>query len=84
MKSKYGKEFSRGILDLLMKDKNKIINLLHQINNYNNDEFKIFQNNLLSVSGLKEEINNILKLSKGLFNSLAFIKENLDIIYKIL
>ena len=78
--SKNGNMFSRGILDLLMNNKNKIANLLFQDDN----NLKIFQKNLLHASEQKDDINNIIRLSKGLYNNLLFIKENIDEIYQIL
>ena len=80
MKSKSGNLFSRGILDLLMDNKNKILNLLVQDDN----NLKIFQKILLKASEKKDDINNIIKLSKGLYNNLLFIKENMNEIYQTL
>ena len=80
MKSKKGDLFSRGILDLLMNNKNKILNLLVQ----DDKILKIFQKYLLKASENKDDINNIIKLSKGLYCNLLFIKENMNEIYQTL
>ena len=79
MKSKYGKNFSKETLYMLMNNKMKIKDLIFK----DDKEFKGFQKNLLSASTKKDEINYIIKLSKGLYNNLIFIKENLKEIGKI-
>ena len=79
MKSKYNKDFSRATLDLLINNKIKFKDLLIKEEDFNN-----FQNNLLTISEKKDEINYIIKLSKGLYSNLSFIRDKFQIISKIL
>ena len=79
MKSKYGKNFSKETLYMLINNKMKFKDLVFK----DDKEFKGFQKNLLSVSIRRDEINYIIKLSKGLYNNLIFVKENLEDIGKI-
>ena len=80
IKTKYGKEFSREILDLLINNKIKFNDLSF------NDEIELynFQKTLLSVSDKKEEVNFIIKFDKSLYKNLIFIKDNFKSICKIL
>jgi len=80
IKSKYGKNFSREILDLFLNKKLRFTDL--SFNNEN--DFNDFQINLLSITKSKEEIIFVIKLSKSLYENLIFIKNNLNIICKIL
>ena len=72
--SKDSKEVCRTVLDLLNNNK-----LKYSIFAYNNQEDLVhIQNNLISISKTKNEIENILKISKGLTNYLEVIKDNYD------
>ena len=80
LNSKYGNDFSRGTLDLLIDEKIKFKNFSFK----DEKEFINFQKNLLSISDKKEEVNYIIRLSKSLYNNLIFINENFATISKIL
>ena len=80
MKSKYEKDFSASILDLLINNRIKFKDLTFK----NDKEITNFQKYLLSASSKKEEVNFTIKLSKSLYENLIFIKENFKIITKIL
>ena len=80
MKSKYEKDFSASILDLLINNRIKFKDLTFK----NDKEITNFQKYLLSASSKKEEVNFTIKLSEGLYENLIFIKENFKIITKIL
>ena len=80
IESEGSKEYNRAILDLIN---------LKQITfsgiTFKNEESIIqFQNRLLLISESKNEINSILKLSKGLTKCLQFIISNYKQIYNIL
>jgi len=77
MKSKKGDDYSRIVLDLL-NDKIKYEELIFEKEN----DISLFQKKLLSVSTTKEEINEIIKIKKGLLNHLNFIKENFKTIFQ--
>lgn len=79
MKSKNWKDYSRIILDLLnYKIKLKIEDLIFD----NPKDTSFLQENLLSESSTKEEVNDTIRLSKGLLNNLIFIKKNFQNIIK--
>ena len=79
MDSKVGLDFSRAILDLLNEGKIKKDQIV-----FNNDSELIkFQQKLLPKFEKKEELNLIIHLSKGLYNNLIFIKDNIKQIYDI-
>ena len=77
LNSKKGDIYSRIVLDLL-NDKIKYAELIFEKEN----DISLFQKKLLSVSTTKEEINEIIKIKKGLLNHLNFIKENFEIIFQ--
>ena len=79
MQSKNGDIYSKIVLDLIYDNKVKLHILFEK-----EKDFKIFQKKLLSVSQYKSQVNYIIKLSKGLYNNLVFIKENFQLICKIL
>ena len=80
IKSEKGKDYCRSVFDLL----NDKILKFNELSFENEEELKSFQKNLLSVSTNKNEINYIIKLIKGLTNSLEFIKDNYKTICNIL
>ena len=71
--------YSRVVLDLLY-DKIRYEDLKFE----KQENVTIFQNKLLSVSSSRDEINYVIRISKGLLNNLNFIKKNLQTIIKIL
>ena len=79
MNSKNCKDYSRIVLDLL-NGKIKYEDLKFE----NNEDIIIFQKKLLEVSNSKEEINDIINMSKGLLSKLNFIKENFQKIIKVI
>jgi len=80
IQSSNGKDYSRAILDLLIKK-----NLNAKDFSFTKKEYIIaFQNNLLSVSTNKEEINLLLEISENLTKCLEFIALNYKKIYSIL
>ena len=79
MLSKNGVVYSKAILDLLSDNQVKM-NILFK----NNEEFNKFQKALIVIAEHKDEVNYIIKLSKGLTNNLNFIKENFNIICNVL
>ena len=77
---KDNKDVYRNVLDLLNK---KLLN--YSIFKFNNGEDLVrIQNNLISISKTIKEIENILKISKGIINYLKVIKDNYDKIISIL
>ena len=77
---KDNKDVYRNVLDLLNK---KLLN--YSIFKFNNGEDLVrIQNNLISISKTIKEIENILKISKGVINYLKVIKDNYDKIISIL
>jgi len=77
---KDNKNYCRSVFDLLNKNTLKLKDLSFK----NEEESNVFQKNLLSVSKTKDEVNFVIKLSKGFTNSLIFINENFLKIYSIL
>ena len=78
--SKNGNLYSRPIFDLLSYRSLKVGDLPFK----DEKEIKVFQKILLNVSESKEEINYLIKISKGLTNSLRFIQDNCKTICSIL
>ena len=72
--------YNRAILDLLMA---KTLDL-NDLSFKKEQDLKIFQINLLSVSKSKDEINYILKITNGFTKSLEFLQNNLPKICLIL
>ena len=80
IESKGNNEYNRAILDLINTKQLKFSDMA-----FKNEESIIqFQNRLLLISESKSEINDILKLSKGLTKCLMFIISNYQQIYNIL
>ena len=77
--SKNGNDYSKIVLDLLYSNQKKL-----NLSFTNEKEFKTFQNKLIKVALHKDEVNYIIKFSSGLLNNLKFIKENFQLICKIL
>ena len=78
--SEDGKLYSKALFDLIIDRKIKFTDLKFE----NQENVLQFQNNLLGIAKSKRDIDNIIKLSKGLTNSLKFILNNYKIIYSIL
>jgi len=76
---KKNQEFSRAILDLIIASDFNFYDSLFK----SEETILNFQNDLLSVSKTKIELNYILKLSKGLTKYLKFILDNYEKIYTI-
>ena len=79
IQSRNGRDYCRKILDLLLSKK-----LTPNDFTLNEQKMSNFKKKLLSVSKGKNDINNILLLSKGLLECLIFINDNYNEIYKIL
>ncbi len=75
-----GKNYSKVVFNLIIDRKIKYTDLKFK----NQENIFQFQKNLLDIAKTKRDINNILKISKGLNNSLTFILNNYKIIYSIL
>ena len=69
IQSKNGKDYCRNVFDLLNNKKLKLSDLSFD----NENEKKIFQKNLLSVSKSKEDVNYVISISEGLTNSLELL-----------
>ena len=69
IESKNGTQCSKAMLDLLYNQEIKFEDLAFK----NEEQFLLFQKNLLFVSTTKEEINLVNKMSNGLVNNLKFI-----------
>ena len=79
MKSNNKIVYSKEVIKLLNYNKVKLNKLFKDI-----QAFKVIQKTLLLAAENKDEVNYIIKLSKGLYNNLTFIKENFSNICKIL
>ena len=82
IKDQDGKKFSKSRFDLIKQRQLK----LEDFHFENNEELNLFQKNLLSSGQEKNEINkddinNILNLSKSLTNCLKFLSDNIKIVY---
>ena len=78
--SKHSKECGRALLNLLNIEKLKYDDFI-----FNNEEDQNkLQTNLLYIIESKEEINNVIKISRGLTKSLKFIKRNCKEIHDLL
>ena len=78
--SKHSKECGRALLNLLYIEKLKYDDFT-----FNNEEDENqLQTNLLYIIESKEEINNVIKISRGLTKSLKFIKRNCKEIHDLL
>ncbi len=71
IKSQKADEFSRIILDLLNGKELRFDDLSFE----NQGDRNVIQKSLLKTSQSKDEINNVIKISGGLTNSLRFIKD---------
>ena len=71
IKSQKANEFSRIILDLLNGKELRFDDLSFE----NQGDRNVIQKSLLTASKSKDEINNVIKISGGLTNSLKFIKD---------
>ena len=58
----------------------KINNLILKFDNF--EEINIFQKKLLSKAKGKNELEYIFNLNKGFINSLKFIKDNINMLFK--
>ena len=78
--SKHSKEYGRALLNLLNIEKIKYDDFI-----FNNEEDQnLLQTNLLYIIESKEEINNVIKISRGLTKSIKFIKRNCKEIHDLL